>query len=109
MRPKHLVIEEHLATAALLRALMEIDTFDNHEVVHVYTATIGRPSDFFNEGDRRLVPDRSHRRRLQSRFNGAQVHEACRQYLAVGTLPLPLSRYVASSDFRSMSDQVTAY
>ena len=24
--------------------------WDNHEVVHVYTALIGRPSDFFNEG-----------------------------------------------------------
>lgn len=25
-------------------------TWDNHEPVHVYTASIGRPSDFFNEG-----------------------------------------------------------
>jgi hypothetical protein len=24
--------------------------YDNHEVVHVYTALVGRPSDFFNEG-----------------------------------------------------------
>ena len=41
--------------------------FDNHEVVHVYTAMIGRPSDFFNEGIA-VCSDRSRRRRLRSPF-----------------------------------------
>ena len=68
--------------------------FDNHEVVHVYTAMIGRPSDFFNEGIAVSFQTDPIAGDFRVRFNGAQVHEACRQYLTAGTLPLPLSRYV---------------
>lgn len=43
------------------------------------------------------------------RFNGAQVHQACRGYLEAGTLPLPLNRYVTTSGFRGVADQVLSY
>ena len=43
------------------------------------------------------------------RFNGQQVHEACRAYLAAGTLPLPLSRYVTTEGFRAIQDSVLSY
>jgi len=55
-----------------------IGPYDNHEVVHVYSAMIGRPSDFNNEGlavSFQADPGRSD---LTVRFNGQQVQEACR-------------------------------
>jgi hypothetical protein len=83
--------------------------FDNHEVVHVYTAIIGRPSDFFNEGIAVAFQTDPARGDLTVRFNGEQVHDACRTYLRAGTLPLPVSRYVTTNSFRDISDQVLSY
>jgi hypothetical protein len=83
--------------------------FDNHEVVHVYTAIIGRPSDFFNEGIAVSFQTDPARGDFEVRFNGQQVHEACRGYLRAGMLPLPLSRYVTTEGFRGISDQVISY
>ena len=82
---------------------------DNHEVVHVYTAMIGRPPDFFNESIAVSFQTDPIAGDFGVRFNGVQVHDARRQYLTAGTLPLPLSRYVATSEFRSISDQVISY
>jgi hypothetical protein len=93
-------------------ALFRIHTiwpFDNHEVVHVFTALIGRPSDFFNEGIAVSFQVDPARDDLTVRFNGQQVHEATRLYLQSGSLPLPLSRYVTSSGFRSISDSTMSY
>jgi len=83
--------------------------FDNHEVMHVYTAIIGRPSDFFNEGIAVSFQTDPAAGDFTVRFNGQQVHDACRSALQAGTLPLPLSRYVTSSAFRGISDQVLSY
>ena len=83
--------------------------FDNHEVVHVYTAMIGRPSDFFNEGIAVSFQTDPARGEFTVRFNGQPVHDACRAYLQAGTLPLPVSRYVTSAEFRGIPDQVLSY
>lgn len=83
--------------------------FDNHEVVHVYTAMIGRPSDFFNEGIAVSFQVDPARGDFTVRFNGQQVHEACRAYLIAGTLPGPLSRYMTTEGFRSIPDSVLSY
>ncbi len=83
--------------------------YDNHEVVHVYTAVVGRPSDFFNEGIAVSFQTDPSRNDFRVVFNGLQVHEACRGYLRDGTLPLPISRYVTTNEFRSISDQVLSY
>ena len=83
--------------------------FDNHEVVHVYSAVIGRPSDFFNEGIAVSFQTDPARGDFTVNFNGQQVHAACRTYLQVGALPLPVSRYVTSSAFRGISDTNLSY
>jgi hypothetical protein len=83
--------------------------FDNHESVHVFTAIHGRPSDFFNEGIAVSFQTDPSRGDFTVRFNGAQVHDACRGYLRTGVLPLPVSRYVTTSGFRGISDQVMSY
>ena len=83
--------------------------FDNREVVHVYTALIGRPSDFFNEGIAVSFQTDPARGDFVVRFNGQQVHEACRSALLSASLPLPLGRYVTTSGFRGISDQVLSY
>ena len=83
--------------------------YDNHEVVHVYTALIGRPSDFFNEGIAVSFQTDPSSNDFSVMFNGLQVHEACRGYLRAGTLPLPFSRYVTTTEFRSIQDQVLSY
>jgi hypothetical protein len=83
--------------------------FDNHEVVHVYTAIIGRPSDFFNEGIAVSFQTDPARGDFTVTFNGQQVHDACRAYLQSNRLPLPLSRYATSAGFRGISDTDLSY
>jgi hypothetical protein len=93
-------------------ARFEIHTLfstDNHEVVHVYTALVGRPSDFFNEGIAVAFQTNPSAASYESVFNGQQVHQACRQYLQFGTLVVPLDRVVQTSDFRAIGDQVLSY
>jgi hypothetical protein len=83
--------------------------FDNHEVVHVYSAMIGTPSDFFNEGVAVSLQTDPANNDFVVRFNGQQVHDACRGYLATGTLPQPLSRYATTAGFRGITDSVLSY
>jgi hypothetical protein len=83
--------------------------FDNHEVVHIYTAIVGRPSDFFNEGIAVSFQTDPAGGDFTVRFNGQQVHEACRAYLQTGTLPLPVSRFVTTTGFRGIVDSVLSY
>jgi hypothetical protein len=89
--------------------------FDNHEVVHVYTAVVGRPSDFFNEGIAVSFQTDPARGEFTVRFgypsssDGQQVHEACGEHLRSGSLPLPVSSYVTTSGFRGISDQLLGY
>lgn len=64
---------------------------DNHEIVHLYTAAIGRPSDFFNEGIAVAFQTDPPAGRFEGVFNGQEVHAACRAYLAAGQLPLPVA------------------
>jgi hypothetical protein len=83
--------------------------YDNHESVHVYSALVGRPSDFFNEGIAVAFQTDPSTGNFTVVFNGQQVHEACRGYRRAGTLPLPVSRYVTTSEFRALPDQVLSY
>lgn len=82
---------------------------DNHEVVHIYTALVGRPSDFFNEGIAVAFQTNPATSRFESVFNGQEVHQACAQYLGNGTLVLPLTRVAQTSDFRAITDSVLSY
>jgi hypothetical protein len=82
---------------------------DNHEVVHIYTALVGRPPDFFNEGIAVAFQTNPPQANFESVFNGQSVHDACRQYLQFGTLVLPVDRLVTTNDFRAISDDVLSY
>ena len=77
--------------------------------MHVFTATIGRPSDFFNEGIAVSFQTDPARGDFTVAFNGQQVHDACRGYLQANTLPLPVDRYVTTTTFRSIQDNVLSY
>jgi hypothetical protein len=83
--------------------------WDNHEVVHVYTAVIGRPSDFFNEGIAVSFQTDPVNQNFNVIFNGVQVHDAARGYLRAGTLPQPISRYVTSNAFRGIQNLDLSY
>lgn len=82
---------------------------DNHEVVHVLSALIGRPSDFFNEGFAVSFQTHPAQGDFTVLFNGVQVHDAVRSYLTTGVLPRPLASYVTSDAFRSISDSTMSY
>jgi len=82
---------------------------DNHEVVHVLSALIGRPSDFFNEGFAVSFQTDPKRGDFSVRFNGAQVHDACRDYRLSGAMPHPLANYVTTNGFRSIQDSTMSY
>jgi hypothetical protein len=82
---------------------------DNHEIVHLYTAPVGRPSDFFNEGLAVAFQTDPAIGRFDAWFNGIEVHAACRDYLRDGRLPLPVADYATTSAFRSIPDQVLSY
>ena len=89
--------------------LHTIWTRDNHEIVHLYTAPVGRPSDFFNEGIAVAFQTDPVAGRLEAWFNGVEVHAACRDYLRDGRLPLPVADYVTTAPFRGLADQVLSY
>lgn len=82
---------------------------DNHEVVHVLSALIGRPSDFFNEGFAVSFQTNPAAGDFAVRFNGQQVHDAARAYLSAGVLPRPLVDYVTTNRFRSIQDSTMSY
>jgi hypothetical protein len=82
--------------------------WDNHEPVHVYTALIGRPSDFFNEGIAVAFQTDPAAGDFATRFNGQQVHEACALYRSQGVLR-PLGQIIESNGFRSVQDSVLSY
>jgi hypothetical protein len=83
--------------------------WDNHETVHIYTALVGRPSDFFNEGIAVAFQTDPLAGDFEPRFNGEQVHDAARRYRQLGQLLIPLSRIVTTSGFRAVSDSVLSY
>jgi len=76
-----------------------------HEAIHVYSALIGRPSDFFNEGLAVAMATDPLAGIYVPRWNGISVHTWARQHAS--TL-LPLESMVTTPDFRSLDD-ATSY
>jgi hypothetical protein len=83
-------------------------SWENHETVHVYTALIGRPSDFFNEGIAVAFQTDPGAGDFESRFNGQQVHEAVADYRKLNVVP-PLDQIVETSGFRVIPDSTMSY
>jgi len=79
---------------------------DNHEVVHVYSARIGTPSNFFNEGLAVAFQTNPAAGDLEPRWNGIPLHDLARSFLNQGTLP-PLASMVETEDFRGISSEIS--
>jgi hypothetical protein len=62
-------------------------SWDNHETVHIYTALIGRPSEFFNEGIAVAFQTDPMNGDFAPRFNGEQVHDSVRPQSRAGVFP----------------------
>ena len=68
-------------------------TWDAHEAVHVYTAVIGRPSDFFNEGIAVALSVDPSAGRFVSLWNNTPIDDIARSLHRTGTLPaIPTDR-----------------
>lgn len=80
---------------------------DMHETVHVLSAQIGRPSDFFNEGlavaHSGMDPMAGD---LVPKWQSTPVHVVARQFLQGQGIP-PLAEWVESDSFRARSDSLT--
>jgi hypothetical protein len=83
--------------------------WDNHETVHIYTERIGHPSEFFNEGIAAAFGTDPLGSDFVPRFNGEALVDSARLYLWTGQLVLPLSRIVATQDFRSITNATLSY
>ncbi len=86
-----------------------LGSWDNHETVHVYTALIGQPSEFFNEGIAVAFQVDPLAGDFEPRSNGELLHDSARRYRQAGQLVLPLSGIVTSSGFRAISDSTLSY
>jgi hypothetical protein len=82
--------------------------YDNHETVHVYSALVGRPSDFFNEGLAVAFQTNPLENDFESRFNGQQVHDATADYRKLNLVP-PLDQIVDTKGFRGITDSTRSY
>jgi len=82
-------------------AVHSIFRWNAHEAIHVYSALIGRPSDFFNEGLAVAMATDPLAGIYVPRWNGISVHAWARQHAS--TL-LPLESMVTTSDFRALDD-----
>ena len=80
--------------------------WDAHEAVHVYTALIGRPSDYFNEGIAVALSVDPLDGRFVSLWNNTPIDTIARQLLVAGALP-PVAGMADTEAFRRVSDQTS--
>ena len=81
-------------------------TWDAHEPVHVYTAVIGRPSDFFNEGIAVALSVDPSAGRFVSLWNNTPIDDIARSLHRTGTLPA-IPEIVETEAFRRLPDQTS--
>ena len=84
-------------------AIHSIWPWDNHEVVHVMTALVGRPTDFFNEGIAVALSVDPQNGRWESMWQSQTSHAWCRSFRRDGELPR-LSDIVETDAFRQLAD-----
>jgi hypothetical protein len=84
-------------------------TWDNHETVHIYTALIGYPTEFFNEGIAVGMQVDPLAGDYVPKSGGVAVHAAAKTYRQAGALVLPLSRIVTTNGFRAIGDTTLSY
>ena len=89
-------------------AVHSIWSWDNHEVIHVYTAAIGRPSDYFNEGIAVAMETDPSSNDLVPRWSGTPLHTLARNMMSSGRLSAVTSM-CETSTFRAVSDDNSSY
>ena len=67
-------------------AVHTIWTWDNHETVHVYTALIGRPSDYFNEGIAVAMETDPANHDLVPRWSNTPLHTLAKGFMQTNRL-----------------------
>ena len=79
---------------------------DGHEALHVYTALLGRPSDFFNEGIAVALNTGPDDGMSGPRWNGIHVHAHVAMLRRTQRF-VPLSQLLTTNDFRDIDDWVS--
>jgi hypothetical protein len=90
-------------------AIHTLSSYDNHEVVHLFMSLIGDATGLFSEGIAVAFQTDPTAGNFDSVYNGQDVHQSARVYLAAGLLVLPLDRIVETSGFRAITDSDLAY
>lgn len=79
--------------------------WDAHEALHVYTALIGRPSDFFNEGIAVALSYDPMAGRYHSLWSNTHIDDVAKSLMRQGTLP-PVAAMSTTGDFRNVTEMV---
>jgi len=87
-------------------AIHSIFSWHAHESVHIYSALVGRPSDFFNEGIAVALAVDPLGGRDYPLWSSTPVHDVARASLRSGDVP-PLAAIVETSPFRALPDSVS--
>ena len=80
--------------------------WDPHEALHVYTALIGRPSDFFNEGIAVALSFDPLGSRFVSLWNSRPIDDVARDFMRANQLP-SVTAMMTTGSFRALSDGVS--
>lgn len=86
-------------------ALHTIWPHDGHEAAHVYTARVGRPSNFFNEGLAVALATDPGLAVWNSRWNGTHVYEHTQLLIRTNRLR-PLASMLTTDDFIDTDDWI---
>jgi hypothetical protein len=84
-------------------AVHTISPWDNHEVVHVLTALIGRPTDFFNEGIAVAMQTDPQHEVFEPMWASRSLHSWAYDIYRFNQLP-PLPEMIESDAFRKLDD-----
>jgi hypothetical protein len=87
-------------------AVHSIFPWHAHEAVHVLTALLGRPSDFFNEGIAVALSFDPLGNRFVSLWNTTPIHELARQWRSAGSLLSPATM-LTTERFRAHPEEVS--
>jgi hypothetical protein len=79
---------------------------DNHEVVHVYAARAGSPSNFLSEGLAVAFQVDPALGDFTPRWNGTPLHELARAFRRSGEL-IPIGNMLTTEEFRSHSSSIS--
>lgn len=79
--------------------------FDAHEALHVYTALIGRPSDFFNEGIAVALSSDPMAGRFVPLWSNTPIDDVAKSLMRQGTLP-PVDVMATTGGFRNIQEMV---